>query len=579
MDIPSKYSQEYISDFSAQNKLKNASQISNSSSSRHPDCFTRIQQQITCAGNSPLPIRFDNGSTIGQKLVIKRLDSGETSNLSKETSSFNTSNSFTTSNPSDSSNLASSTIVFDEKSPKCTRFDNLCAKDSTTSTPNPSSKYVARDWRIIGPSQNNSKNFSSNHIQQENQGSRQNVVKRFNKNSYQIPFESCANFLNRTVLETSTSSNETNGHDSSDILKMVMDMQVKVHKTNAKNSEAKVAHVWHGKCEDFSSINKLLFENSAKNRPFRFSKKAFAGGVPWEATEKNIIDAVSLDSESLMKKAKQTDPKLCEKLIRTNIVIEYPTRQVSSGISNQNSILSSHKQKSKPSKSSQNYFPGYVYLLFESSEYIQWITEEKCYRDENNPHSKLYFDINVGQNKPNGQIQNRRVEFIPFDTQDSEWINPKYAHSNSTSAGGPSSTQKSAFVGALHGQMPAKMLAAIMSDLFGEVTSVFLDLDKWDYPIGSARVTFLSDKSLYSALDAGLVDVHTDRFYKRIQIDPYLKVSSCHSCHSTTTPTYFCRDSKCYAYFCKDCWFWRHNAPSGDLACDQNLKNHVPLTR
>ena len=54
-----------------------------------------------------------------------------------------------------------------------------------------------------------------------------------------------------------------------------------------------------------------------------------------------------------------------------------------------------------------------------------------------------------------------------------------------------------------------------------------LDTDKHKYPIGSGRVTFNNSKSYMKAVAAAFIEIKTQRFCKKVQVDPYLEVSSC----------------------------------------------------
>lgn len=117
--------------------------------------------------------------------------------------------------------------------------------------------------------------------------------------------------------------------------------------------------------------------------------------------------------------------------------------------------------------------------------------------------------------------------------------------------------QYSVFVGALHGLITARALFSICDDLFGNVNCVIVDTDRYHYPIGSGRVAFSSPKSYLDAVNTNFVHVKCQFFQKTIQIDPYLEDSLC--CKCVTSPgVYFCRDLKCFDYFCPACWIRSH---------------------
>jgi len=131
--------------------------------------------------------------------------------------------------------------------------------------------------------------------------------------------------------------------------------------------------------------------------------------------------------------------------------------------------------------------------------------------------------------------------------------------------------QKTVFVGALHGMLTAEGLAHVMNDLFGGVAYVGIDTDKFKYPIGSARVTFNNIRSYNKAVSAGFVDIKSQKFNKKIQVDPYIDNAICSSCTIQQGP-YFCRHAECSNYYCRNCWTWRHSAAN-------EMENHRPLMR
>lgn len=79
-------------------------------------------------------------------------------------------------------------------------------------------------------------------------------------------------------------------------------------------------------------------------------------------------------------------------------------------------------------------------------------------------------------------------------------------------------SNKTVFVGALHGMMNAEALGSIMNDLFGNVVYSGIDTDKHKYPIGSGRVTFSSKKSYMKAVQAAFVEIKTPKFTKKVFI-------------------------------------------------------------
>ena len=80
-------------------------------------------------------------------------------------------------------------------------------------------------------------------------------------------------------------------------------------------------------------------------------------------------------------------------------------------------------------------------------------------------------------------------------------------------------TEKTVFVGALHGMLNAEGLARIMNDLFGGVLHAGLDTDKYKYPMASGRVTFDNNRSCMEALAAAFIEIKTPKFTKKVQVN------------------------------------------------------------
>uniref|UniRef100_UPI00358F71D4 cytoplasmic polyadenylation element-binding protein 1-B-like n=1 Tax=Myxine glutinosa TaxID=7769 RepID=UPI00358F71D4 len=126
------------------------------------------------------------------------------------------------------------------------------------------------------------------------------------------------------------------------------------------------------------------------------------------------------------------------------------------------------------------------------------------------------------------------------------------------------------FVGSLHGMITSETLARVFNKLFGGVVRIALNTDKHEYPIGSGRVMFGNHESYLMAIQVAFVEITTETFTKKIQIDPYLKYSVCQIC-CRLPGTFFCREMMCFKYFCKFCWDCHHRL--------KNINSHRPVMR
>ena len=214
------------------------------------------------------------------------------------------------------------------------------------------------------------------------------------------------------------------------------------------------------------------------SEPRVYSGKVFLGGVPWDITESDLVRAFG-----------HFGP----------IGIEWPGkgRQCDG----------------------RNTTKGFLYVILEAEDAVPALLSQ-CSQDYSTGH--YYYHIS------SRRCHYKEVQVIPWLLGDSNFIRCSSERLD---------PNKTVFVGALHGMLNAEGLAHIFSDLFEGVVYAGIDTDRHKYPIGSGRVTFSNTKSYMKAVAAAFIEIKTNRFTKKVQVDPYLEDALCSVCHLTQGPT------------------------------------------
>ncbi|CAJ0924287.1 unnamed protein product, partial [Mesorhabditis belari] len=252
-----------------------------------------------------------------------------------------------------------------------------------------------------------------------------------------------------------------------------------------------------------------------------YSCKLFIGGIPYDVSERLLYDAFAPYGR-------------CR--------IEWPGRGRIRGVLQRGKTV------------------GYIYVVFDEEKSAKQLLKD-C-KQFNMDTQDLYFTLNI----PSASGGNtRQVQVIPWVVSDANYVHDPT---------GKLDPKKTIFVGGLHGMLTAEALFTIMNQTFGDVIYVGIDTDKYKYPIGSGRVTFSSYMAFFQAVGSAHLAIRTNKFLKRIQIDPFLEEALCMMCKKANGQV-FCTRRQCFSYFCLVCWQLRHNL-CGQMADHKALTRHTP---
>lgn len=314
----------------------------------------------------------------------------------------------------------------------------------------------------------------------------------------QLTEQVLANLQNLHVINCMSNMSKEQCMQTINMLQSVLQNQQNTHYLENCNLELAAKHhrtaAVSGNAEAPYTWSGNLPKRSRKGGPY--SNKVFLGGVPWDIPEEVLVCAFRQFG---------------------NIKVEGPRKDCTS------------ERK------------GYAYVIFENEVQVKMLLE-KCRKGADKEEGSFYYEIPTRKSKP------KEVQVIPWSISDSNY---------SVKTIQKLEPRKTVFVGALHGIMNAEILFHVMNDLFEGVLYAGIDTDKNKYPIGSGRVTFDSFKSYVKAVRAEFVDIKTEKFTKKVQIDPYLEDTPCSSCRIRLGP-YFCREDGCFRYFCTGCWGEQH---------------------
>eukprot|EP00118_Oscarella_pearsei_P002922 m.12202 g.12202 ORF g.12202 m.12202 type:complete len:546 (+) comp23871_c0_seq1:589-2226(+) len=207
----------------------------------------------------------------------------------------------------------------------------------------------------------------------------------------------------------------------------------------------------------------------------------------------------------------------------------------------------------------KSYFPpkGYAFLLFRDEFSVQKLIATCIQEDE-----KLFYFVTSPTQK------DKQVQIRPWCLADSDYVMDR------SQALEP---RRTVFVGGVPRPLRSSELAKIMNEEFGNVCYAGIDVDpELKYPKGAGRVSFSSQQSYISAINARFVQLRLPDIDKRVEVKPYvLDDQMCDECSGLRCngkfAPFFCGSITCLQYYCKQCWAIVHTS--------NGRQNHKPLVK
>lgn len=251
---------------------------------------------------------------------------------------------------------------------------------------------------------------------------------------------------------------------------MSLENVAKLHRSSASIYDATCT--WRGQLPPRSHSSKTL------------SPKVFLGGVPWDITEQNLIQAF-----------RPFGP----------IKIEWPGKEISSVPKGYLYIIFEHEKQVRPKSETLIYL--FSIRFFQVRSLLMSCTQDFGCNGASGSGA-WYYKIS------SKRMRNKEVQVIPWVIADSTFVRCPATRLDSG---------KTVFVGALHGMLSAEAIANIFQDLFKGVVYAGIDTDKYKYPIGSGRVVFNNHHSYMKAVSAAFIEIKTPKFTKKVSVTLQVK--------------------------------------------------------